>query len=117
MSKAAKKIEAESVTFRAVFDEAIAEVCVDFENGTVDVFAEEETEGEDVIEQVFNVGQTTVVQDAWARGQPLAIHGWVYSLFDGRVRELGMDVAAQDELQPSYQRALAGVPPKGKRDE
>ena len=50
-------------------------------------------------------------------GQPLAIHGWVYSLFDGRVRELGMDVAAQDELQPSYQRALAGVPPKGKRDE
>ena len=70
-----------------------------------------------VIEQVFNVCQTTVVQDAWARGQPLAIHGWVYSLFDGRVRELGMDVAAQDELQPSYQRALAGVPPKGKRDE
>ena len=70
-----------------------------------------------VIEQVFNVCQTTVVQDAWARGQPLAAHGWVYSLFDGRVRELGMDVAAQDELQPAYQRALASVPPKGKRDE
>ena len=70
-----------------------------------------------VIEQVFNVCQTTVVQDAWARGQPLAVHGWVYSLFDGRVRELGMDVAAQDELQPAYQRALASVPPKGKRDE
>ena len=48
---------------------------------------------------------------------PLAAHGWVYSLFDGRVRELGMDVAAQDELQPAYQRALASVPPKGKRDE
>lgn len=57
MSKAAKKIEAESVTFRAVFDEAIAEVCVDFENGTVDVFAEEETEGEDVVEQVFTMPQ------------------------------------------------------------
>ena len=70
-----------------------------------------------VIEQVFNVCQTTVVQDAWARGQPLAVHGWVYSLFDGRVRELGMDVSAADELQPAYQRALAGVPPKGKRDE
>ncbi|MEL1264596.1 carbonate dehydratase [Pseudoxanthomonas putridarboris] len=70
-----------------------------------------------VIEQVFNVCQTTVVQDAWARGQPLAVHGWVYSLFDGRVRELGMDVDAADRLQPAYRRALAGVPVKGKRDE
>jgi len=70
-----------------------------------------------VIEQVVNVCQTTVVGDAWARGQPLAVHGWVYSLFDGRVRELGMSVAGADELQPAYRRALAGVPTKGKRDE
>jgi carbonic anhydrase len=33
----------------------------------------------------------TIVQDAWARGQSLSVHGWVYSLLDGRVRELGMD--------------------------
>ena len=70
-----------------------------------------------VIEQVFNVCQTTVVEDAWARGQALSVHGWVYSLFDGRVRELGMDVNGSDQLVPAYQRAIAAVPPKGKRDE
>lgn len=70
-----------------------------------------------VIEQVFNVCQTTVVEDAWARGQKLSVHGWVYSLFDGRVRELGMDVDATGRLMPAYQRAVASVPPTGKRDE
>ena len=70
-----------------------------------------------VIEQVFNVCQTTVVQDAWARGQPLAIHGWVYSLFDGRVRELGMDVDSAETLHASYARALAGISPKSTHDE
>ena len=44
------------------------------------------------IEQAENVCLTTVVRDAWARGQALTVHGWVYSLQDGRVRELGMDV-------------------------
>src|SRR3546814_10876283 len=39
------------------------------------------------IEQAENVCLTTVVQDAWARGQKLSVHGWVYSLHDGRVRE------------------------------
>ena len=70
-----------------------------------------------VIEQVFNVCQTTVVEDAWARGQALSVHGWVYSLFDGRVRQLGMDVDGADKLMPAYQRAVAAVPTKGKRDE
>ena len=70
-----------------------------------------------VIEQVFNVCQTTVVEDAWARGQRLSVHGWVYSLFDGRVRQLGMDVDATDKLMPAYRQAVAGVPSKGKRDE
>ena len=73
-----------------------------------------------VIEQVFNVCQTTVVQDAWARGQPLAIHGWVYSLFDGRVRELGMDVSSPGKVYTTYQAALtalASVAARGKRDE
>ncbi|KAF1722659.1 carbonate dehydratase [Pseudoxanthomonas wuyuanensis] len=70
-----------------------------------------------VIEQVVNVCQTTVVQDAWARGQALAVHGWVYALSDGRVRELGMDVAAADRLMPAYQQAVAAMPVKGRRDE
>jgi carbonic anhydrase len=59
------------------------------------------------IEQAENVCLTTVVRDAWARGQTLSVHGWVYSLLDGRVRELGMDVDSADQLQPAYDRALA----------
>jgi carbonic anhydrase len=59
-----------------------------------------------VIEQVMNVCQTTIVQDAWARGQSLSVHGWVYSLLDGRVRELGMDAGSRDELAPAYEHAL-----------
>ncbi|MCA1715125.1 MAG: carbonate dehydratase [Gammaproteobacteria bacterium] len=59
------------------------------------------------IEQVVNVCQTTVLQDAWARGQQLSVHGWVYSLHDGRVRNMGMDVASPEELTPAYETALA----------
>ena len=61
------------------------------------------------IEQAENVCLTTVVRDAWARGQKLSVHGWVYSLLDGRVRELGMDVDSAEQLQPAYERALAGL--------
>jgi carbonic anhydrase len=61
------------------------------------------------IEQAENVCLTTVVQDAWARGQKLTVHGWVYSLLDGRVRELGMDVDSADRLKPAYESALASV--------
>lgn len=59
------------------------------------------------IEQAENVCLTTVIRDAWARGQQLAVHGWVYSLHDGRVRELGMDVDSAEALAPTYERALA----------
>ncbi len=58
------------------------------------------------IEQAANVCLTTIVQDAWARGQALSVHGWVYSLFDGRVRELGMDIDSSDGLAPAYDNAL-----------
>ena len=51
-----------------------------------------------VLEQVVNVGQTTVVQDAWARGQDLAVHGWVYDVRDGLLRDLGRCVTAAEEL-------------------
>ncbi len=62
-----------------------------------------------VVEQVSNVCLTTVVEDAWARGQQLNVHGWIYGLHDGRVRDLGMDVGARAELQPAYERALASI--------
>ncbi len=45
-----------------------------------------------VVAQVANVAQTTVARDAWARGQPLAVHGWIYGLGDGLVRDLGVSV-------------------------
>ncbi|MCX7043678.1 MAG: carbonate dehydratase [Gammaproteobacteria bacterium] len=59
-----------------------------------------------VIEQVMNVCQTTIVEDAWSRGQALSVHGWVYSLLDGRVRQLGMDISGRDDLPAAYAAAL-----------
>ncbi len=62
-----------------------------------------------VIEQVLNVGQTTVVRDVWERGQPLSIHGWIYGLQDGLLRDLKMTAAGVDELDRSYRGAIAAV--------
>jgi carbonic anhydrase len=62
-----------------------------------------------VIEQVENLCQTTILEDAWARGQEVSVHGWVYSLLDGRVRELGMDVSSSHQLGPVYAEAVARV--------
>jgi carbonic anhydrase len=54
-----------------------------------------------VIEQVVNVAQTTVVRDAWARRQPLAVHGWIYDLHDGLLRDLDRNVTNVSELSES----------------
>ena len=62
-----------------------------------------------VIEQVVNVSQTTVVRDAWARGQELAVHGWVYGLQDGLVRDLGIHVAGAEELDARHRAAVAAL--------
>jgi carbonic anhydrase len=47
-----------------------------------------------VLEQVINVSQTTVMRDAWARGQAVTIHGWIYDLHDGLLRDLGVEASA-----------------------
>ncbi len=60
-----------------------------------------------VAEQVANVCQTTIVQDAWDRGQPLAVHGWVYGLRDGLLRDLEMTVDSAVELAPRLAQAFA----------
>jgi len=52
--------------------------------------------------QVANVCHTTIVQDAWRRGQPLTIHGWIYSLADGLLRDLGMVISSPDQIPPEY---------------
>jgi len=62
-----------------------------------------------VIEQVMHVAETTVVQDAWQRGQPLALHGWVYGLKDGLLQDLHMVVRGTDVLADTYRAAVAEV--------
>jgi carbonic anhydrase len=62
-----------------------------------------------VIEQVANVAHTTIVRDAWARGQELQVHGWVYGLHDGLLRDLNTTVAAPGELPGVYRGALEAL--------
>jgi carbonic anhydrase len=62
-----------------------------------------------VIEQVANVCLTTIVRDAWDRGQPLSVHGWIYGLKDGLVRDLKTTVTKPEQATPSYQAALAAL--------
>jgi carbonic anhydrase len=59
-----------------------------------------------VLEQALNVCQTTVVQDAWARGQEVVVHGWVYGLHNGLIKDLRMSVATADALAGVYAEAL-----------
>ncbi len=59
-----------------------------------------------VIEQVVNVCRTTVVQDAWDRGQELAVHGFVYGIEDGLLRDLGFGVTEPDEVEAAYEAAV-----------
>lgn len=60
-----------------------------------------------VVEQVINVCQTTIVQDAWERGQDLTVHAWVYSLEDGLVRDLGLAVSDVESLSVQVAASLA----------
>jgi carbonic anhydrase len=60
-----------------------------------------------VLEQSLNVCQTTVVQDAWARGQEVVVHGWVYGLHNGHIKDMRMSVARPDELAAAYAEALS----------
>ena len=62
-----------------------------------------------VVEQVLNVCQTTVLEDAWARGQGVTVHGWIYGVRDGLVRELGLGVSSRDELDAAYARAVQDI--------
>ncbi len=62
-----------------------------------------------IVEQVQNVCQTTIVQDAWERGQSLHIHGWIYDIQDGLLQDLGFCVSAQEDLGSLYRSALAAL--------
>jgi len=62
-----------------------------------------------VIEQAANVCRTTIVQDAWDRGQPLGVHGWCYSLENGLVRDLGLHVSDAAGAAPAAEAAIRAV--------
>jgi carbonic anhydrase len=62
-----------------------------------------------VIEQVANVCQTTIARDAWERGQSLSVHGWIYGLHDGLLRDLNTTVTGPAETETVYRTALAGL--------
>jgi carbonic anhydrase len=59
-----------------------------------------------VMEQVLNVGQTTIVQSAWARGQELSVHGVIYGIGDGLLRDLRIRVTGQEGLAQAYEEAV-----------
>ncbi|PTX97827.1 carbonate dehydratase [Opitutus sp. ER46] len=65
-----------------------------------------------VIEQVANVCRTTIVRDAWGRGQPLTIHGWIYGLIDGRIHDLHCTASNADEAARTHASALAALDAK-----
>jgi len=62
-----------------------------------------------VIEQVVNVSQSTVLQDAWSRGQTVTLHGWVYGVHDGLLQDLAMNVNNAEGLDVLYRDAISRV--------
>lgn len=62
-----------------------------------------------VLEQARNVCKSTVVQDAWSRGQALSVQGWIYGLHNGILEDLGFSVSQWDETEDAYKRALHQV--------
>jgi carbonic anhydrase len=61
------------------------------------------------IEQALNVCRTTVVREAWDRGQELAVHAWIYGLDDGCIQDLGLDVRGHEQSRESYERSLVNL--------
>lgn len=62
-----------------------------------------------VVEQARNVCETTIVQDAWERGQEVTVHGWCYDLADGLVRDLDFAVRSSEELDRVHQAAIRNI--------
>jgi carbonic anhydrase len=62
-----------------------------------------------VIEQAVNVTQTTILEYAWARGQEVTVHGWVYHLDNGLVNPLRIDIAQPDEIEAARESAVAAL--------
>ena len=66
-----------------------------------------------VIDGVSNVARSTIVQDAWARGQPVTLHGFVYGLADGLLHDIGIEAASMAKLNQDYTAAVARLAERG----
>ncbi len=62
-----------------------------------------------VIEQVFKVAQTSILRDAWSRQQRVSIHGWIYAIDNGLLRDLGISITRPDEASQQYNAALKNL--------
>jgi carbonic anhydrase len=62
-----------------------------------------------VIEQAMNVCKTTIVEDAWQRGQEVVVHGWVYGLHNGLLEDLTVTATGPEDLASAYSNALAAI--------
>ncbi len=60
-----------------------------------------------VLEQAASVARTTILQDSWRRGQRVAVHGWIYGLKDGYLRDLGFSASREEEITPELEKAFA----------
>src|SRR5262245_157041 len=80
-----------------------------FPRGITDTQATARLAELNVLNQVANVCRTTIAMDAWRRAQPLAVHGWIYGLRDGLLRDLGLTVARDGRLGTEFAHAIAGL--------
>ena len=62
-----------------------------------------------VVEQVVNISVSTVMMDAWAKGQQVSIHGWAFGVHDGLLQDLHVTMSSTDSIEPVYRAALEGV--------
>jgi carbonic anhydrase len=60
-----------------------------------------------VIEQVRHLCRTTILDHAWRAGQPIAVHGWIYGIYNGRLHDLGVTISSSEEIEPVCTQALA----------
>src|SRR6266567_9540003 len=80
-----------------------------FGRGMSEVQATERLAELNVLAQTANVCRTTIVMDAWRRGQSLTVHGWIYRLQDGLLRDLGLSVTGDGVLAAEYARAVGAL--------
>ncbi|MEH6467839.1 MAG: carbonic anhydrase, partial [Porticoccus sp.] len=62
-----------------------------------------------VAEQVVNVCKTNIIKDAWARGQNLTVHGWIYGIADGLLKDLGVNITNIEEMRTKYHVAVEEI--------